>query len=80
MEPLLTREEVAEFLKLSKQTVDRKIRSGEIPCVRLGTAIRVKPEQLRAYINRFVGDEYPVGESTGTVFTPALVIDNQRRG
>lgn len=51
-EKLLTVEEVAEILRVSLTTVYRRIQSGELPYIKLGhRQVRVKPEDLEAYID-----------------------------
>lgn len=47
---LLTLKQVADRLQVSMSTVNRRVASGEIPIVRLGRNIRVRPEDLDAYI------------------------------
>lgn len=47
---LLTIQEVAEQLKISEDTAQRLTKRGEIPAVRLGRAVRVRPEDLEQYI------------------------------
>lgn len=64
IEPLLTKQEVAKILKQSVPTVDRKLRSKEIRSIHLGTAVRVDPVDLRAYLDRNRSEEF-VGESDG---------------
>ncbi len=50
-EKLLTVEEVAEILRVSLTTVYRRIQAGELPYIKLGhRQVRVKPEDLEAYI------------------------------
>ena len=51
MEGLLTPKEAAEFLKLSEYTVKDMLRSGIIRGVKSGNRWRVRPEDLRNYIN-----------------------------
>jgi excisionase family DNA binding protein len=67
-EKLLTVPEVAEILQVSPSTVYRRIKSGELPCIKLGhRQVRIKPEDLEAYIeaHRVVGkqaESQPEGE------------------
>ena len=49
-EPLLTVEETAVVLNTSTKTVRRRIRAGELPAVRDGRLLRVRPIDLRTYI------------------------------
>ena len=47
MERLLTVEEVAEYLRLNRETVLRKARKGEIPAIRMGyRSYRFYQEQI----------------------------------
>ena len=46
--PLMTVDETAAFLKVSRRQVYRLLDSGELPAVRVGTRIRVDPDALRA--------------------------------
>ncbi len=48
--PLLTKKRVAEILDTSEKTVDRRIRSGDLPAIRDGRIIRIRPEDLERYI------------------------------
>lgn len=48
---LLTTREVAELLRISSETVLRKVRRGELPAIRLpGGAIRFRQEELDAWL------------------------------
>ena len=47
---LLRANEVAEILNISLALAYRLMQMGEIRCVRIGTAVRVRPEDLDAYI------------------------------
>ncbi|MGH3222559.1 MAG: helix-turn-helix domain-containing protein [Streptosporangiaceae bacterium] len=47
---LLTVPQVADLLSVSSKTVRRLISSGELKSVRIGTAVRIAPEDLAAYI------------------------------
>ena len=48
---LLNAAEVAEILNISKSKVYRLMQTGEIPTVCIGTAKRIRPENLHNYIN-----------------------------
>jgi excisionase family DNA binding protein len=50
--PLLTREEVAEQLKISTITVDRLRRNRELDCVKLGRSVRITQQSVTAYLAR----------------------------
>lgn len=38
--------EVAQYAQVNVQTVYRKARNGDLPCYRIGTAIRFKREEI----------------------------------
>ena len=48
---LLTAGEVAEILSVSKSFAYQLMRTGEIPTVRLGRSVRVRPKDLDRYID-----------------------------
>src|SRR2546430_1498322 len=52
MEPLLTTEEVAEWLRVDVVTVRRLISRGELPAYRIGNEYRFKTSELEAYLQR----------------------------
>lgn len=49
---LLTIEDVCQELGMGKSWVYRKLKSGEIPSVKLGHNIKVKREELEQYLER----------------------------
>jgi excisionase family DNA binding protein len=52
---LLTVEEVATFLHLSRKTVREYVRERGLPCVRFGNRLRFRPDALRAWLERAEG-------------------------
>jgi len=53
---LLTVKEVAKIQNTCERTVRRRIASGELPAVRDGRLLRVRPRDLRAYqLQRLLG-------------------------
>jgi excisionase family DNA binding protein len=46
---LLTINDIAQHWQVSAETVERRIRSGELPALKLGRSVRVRPEALAAY-------------------------------
>lgn len=52
MEPLLTIEETAAFLGVSRRQVYALLERGDLPRVRVGSRIRFIPAELRAYLER----------------------------
>jgi len=47
---VMTVDELAEYLKLDRQTVYRKFRNGELPGVRIGRVIRFKREVIDGWL------------------------------
>lgn len=43
---LLTRAEVAQYLRVSDRTVSRLIRTGQLPALRIGRAVRIRHADL----------------------------------
>lgn len=52
----LTVEEVAKYLRVSRQTVYALIRAGKIPHFKVGTKVRVKRADLEAMTNTSTGE------------------------
>jgi len=50
-QPLLKSDEVAKILHVSRSFAYLLMKRGDIPVVRVGTAVRVRPEDLERYIN-----------------------------
>lgn len=48
--PLLKREEVAELLNVSLRHVDTLVSTGELSPVRIGRAVRFRPEEVESFI------------------------------
>ena len=48
MEELLTIEEVANHLKISKATVRRHIREGRLKAVKIGRVVRISAEEIKS--------------------------------
>jgi len=57
LEPLLTLPEAAELLNVSTRTVRRQIDDGLLPTVRIGGAVRIRPEDLRSFIGKMTGSD-----------------------
>jgi excisionase family DNA binding protein len=51
---LLTAEEAAVLLKVAPSTVYRMMRSVEIPCVKFGRCVRIRPGDLQRFIAEHV--------------------------
>jgi len=56
---LLKAKEVARQLNISKAMVYRLMQRGEIRCVRIGTAVRVRPSDLVTYIQANMTGQRP---------------------
>lgn len=53
---LLTLDEVAERLRVTRRTVERKIKRGELPALQLGgkrTSLRVDARELEEWLYRY---------------------------
>lgn len=50
LRPLLTPEEVCEILRITKRSFYKRVWSGQLPVIRLGSSLRVSREQLNTYI------------------------------
>jgi excisionase family DNA binding protein len=51
MQPLLTRLDAAGILNVSLRTIDEKIASGDIPVIRIGRSVRIRPEALERFVD-----------------------------
>jgi len=51
---LLTLDQVADRLQVSMSTVRRRVADGELKTVRIGRALRVRPEDLEEYIESHI--------------------------
>lgn len=49
---LLRPEEVAEILRLSRRTVIRMARDGEIPCIRIGRLVRFERADVERWLRQ----------------------------
>ena len=49
-EPLMTVKDVAADMKASEKTVRRRIAAGELPVIRDGRLIRIRPKDYRWYL------------------------------
>lgn len=62
-EPLLTPQQVAIWLNMSRVWVYKQAEKGLLPFHRVGDAIRFDPEEIRAYLNERKGIKKIYGES-----------------
>lgn len=56
-ETLLTLLDAAEILNVSTRTVRRQIDDGLLPTVRIGGSVRIRPEDLRSFIEKMTGSD-----------------------
>ncbi len=49
-EPLMTVKEVAADMKASEKTIRRRIETGDLPVIRDGRLIRIRPMEYRRYL------------------------------
>lgn len=57
-EKLLKAVDVAEILNISKALSYRLLQQGDIPAVRINSAVRVRPMDLERFIQKCRSDEY----------------------
>jgi excisionase family DNA binding protein len=57
---LLTAREVAKLLHVSKAQAYRLIQQGRLKSIRFGRTVRVKPEDLEAFIQRNTHSSWPL--------------------
>ena len=62
-EPLMTPQEVAIWLNMSRVWVYKQAEKGLLPFHRVGEAIRFDPEEIRAYLNERKGIKKIYSES-----------------
>ncbi len=48
--PMLTREDTAAYLAVSKRTLDRLVQAGEIPAYRIGGHRRFRIEDIESFV------------------------------
>ena len=54
-EPLLTVEEVAEYLKVSAGSIYNRVSKGEIPFVKIGTSVRFRRSEIDRWVEEQAG-------------------------
>lgn len=52
---LISINEVADWLGVSRQTVNRLVARGEIPVVRVGSRVLVRPRDVEEFVDRQAG-------------------------
>jgi len=66
VDPLLTVADVAKILRLSMRSVRRLIAENKLCVIRIGRAVRVRPQDLNAFLDAS-GQERPGSEDKGDV-------------
>jgi excisionase family DNA binding protein len=51
MEPLLSVRDVASLLNIHHKKVQRRVRTGVLPCIKVGSVYRFRPSMLDAWIS-----------------------------
>lgn len=74
METVYTPQEVADLLKIKKNTVYELIKRGELPSSKVGKQLRVPKEGLESYINRSAPEASPPAAGEEPVKQPGDVI------
>ena len=59
LEPLLTIDATCGVLAVSRQTLYRLVRAGELHPTRVGERMRFRPGDLRAYVDRHREPSFP---------------------
>ena len=70
---LLTLDEAADVLRCSRKTVQRRIREGALPVVRIGRTCRVSEDDLRKFIRASTHSHKPTSgpySPSGIVYKP----------
>jgi len=49
---LFDRETLADYLRLSTDTIDRLVKASKLPCVRIGSQVRFTLEDVEAFVER----------------------------
>jgi excisionase family DNA binding protein len=70
---LFTVKKVAEICDVRRDLVYELIRKRELPCVRVGNAIRVREEDLEAYLTRVVPSQRYTAKQLHEMWTPDLM-------
>ncbi len=52
MQKLLTINDLMELWSVSRDTIERLIRNGDLECIRVGGSIRFKPQQIADYLDQ----------------------------
>lgn len=71
--PLLTVDQVAELVQLDPETVRRAIRRGELVAARIGGRLRIRPEQVDAWVDAQVVEPSRASRQVRQPLPPAPV-------
>ena len=63
---VLTTREAAQYLRVSLPTINRRVRSGELPYIRMGRSLRFRLADLDAYLASLVTQKWERYEKKGT--------------
>lgn len=59
---LLKSDEVAEILKISRAMAYKLMQRGEIPTIKIGSAVRVRVEDLEKYVEQKAAQNVPFSD------------------
>ncbi len=51
-QPLLTADEIARVLSVSRKTIYKLTENGTLPCIRIGRAVRFDPADVEAFLQQ----------------------------
>lgn len=63
---VLTTREAAQYLRVSLPTINRRVRSGELPYIRMGRSLRFRLADLDAYLASLVTQKWERYEKKGS--------------
>ena len=69
MNRLMTATEVADYAQINVRTVYRKVRSGDLPYYKIGTAYRFKQDEIETALK---GGQYAKKDETRRLRNPAI--------
>ena len=88
MEKLLTTDQVAEYLAVSRKTVYRIINAGKLDAIKVESIIRIPEESLKEYVEsskKAINNEQPKrkrfslrGLTSGSTFTDADIVEARK--
>jgi excisionase family DNA binding protein len=78
--PVMTDDEVAEFLRVSKEAVEREIRSGKLPALRIGSEWRIIRKDFEQFLRTQTTQPKAKSRESGRqsiVFSPTKPFDHR---